>query len=249
MQIRTMERAEFFARARSGLFAALLVAACGSGSSSGGVGDAGETILSRTVTLSPETETIFVNQTLKISATLVTKTRQANGKLFTHITPDISKFDWSVLEADGGSIGANGTSGATKLYQAPAAPGVFHLQVVLKDDPSVTDTSTITVIAQPPCPTDLQAADDTPCTEEKRVCSQGDCTNKVCLFSGIDAGPPTCFTIICSEFNFGKGRWHYAAFSLDPVCAADGGTTDAGSDASGDSATDGSRADSGSDGS
>jgi hypothetical protein len=76
-----------------------------------------------------------------------------------------------VVEAGGGTIGPDGTSGMRKLYHAPDSPGVFHVQIIAKIDPSVTDTSTITVNAEPTCPTDYVAADGTPCPKEGQQCT------------------------------------------------------------------------------
>jgi hypothetical protein len=203
--------------------------ACSS-SQGGAAGDAGSTVLSSEARLSPDTASVEVNQTVVLSPDLIQKVRHPDGKIWTYSSPDISKFDWSVLEPGGGTIEADGYSGMRKLYRAPSSPGVFHVQIAYKEDPSVTDTSTITVTAQPPCPTDYQAADGTPCTAEGRQCQTGDCSNPVCLFSYADAGstPPICTMLLCES-----DQWRYARFWLDLSCAnpdaGDGGSTDAGS--------------------
>ncbi len=229
------------------------LSACSSRSRGGTYGsDAGSTVLSTVAKLSPETTTLEVNQTVKLSPVLIQKVRDASGKLWTHSYNDISKFNWSVLESGGGTIEPDGTSGMRKVYRAPGSAGVYHVQIAYTQDPGVTATSTLTVTAQPPCPTDYQGADGTACTEQGRTCESGDCANKSCLFSYADAGsaPPTC-----SELRCLSGKWHYEKFWLDPTCAnpdaGDGGSTDASTSdadaANGDAAADAS--DSGLDGS
>lgn len=124
------------------------------------------------------------------------------------------------------------------------------MQIAYTEDPSVTDTSTLTVTAQPPCPSNYPTADGTACSEAGRTCETGDCTNKTCLFSYAEAGsaPPTCSELLCQS-----GKWRYVKFWLDPVCvdpdAGDGGSADAGSDAADASNGDATASDSGQDGS
>lgn len=56
------------------------------------------------------------------------------------------KVVWSVLEAGGGRIDAEGR------YQAPASPGSYTVQVAAKEDPTVKDTLAVTVVAPPKGP-------------------------------------------------------------------------------------------------
>jgi len=48
---------------------------------------------------------------------------------------------WSVLEAGGGQIDANG------LYTAPATPGTYHVRVASLADPNKSDDATVTVLS------------------------------------------------------------------------------------------------------
>lgn len=55
------------------------------------------------------------------------------------VVPDASKVLFEVLESNGGSVDAKG------LYTAPAGPGIYHVVVKLKADPSVVGLVTIMV--------------------------------------------------------------------------------------------------------
>ena len=46
---------------------------------------------------------------------------------------------WRVVEPEGGTVTAAG------LYMAPAAPGIYHVEVKREDFPEVTATATVTV--------------------------------------------------------------------------------------------------------
>jgi len=55
------------------------------------------------------------------------------------VPPDTSLV-WSVLEPDGGSISPLG------LYQAPGAPGTYHVRVFTVTEPAYSGTATVTVV-------------------------------------------------------------------------------------------------------
>ena len=46
---------------------------------------------------------------------------------------------WRVVEPEGGTVTAAG------LYMAPAAPGIYHVEVRREDFPEVTATATVRV--------------------------------------------------------------------------------------------------------
>ncbi len=191
---------------------------CSSGSSGGGYvddggGGAGQ-VLSREADLSPDSGSVQVGHTLTMYSDLITKSRDASGKITTHVKSGIDEFDWLVLESGGGTIGPDGYSGIRKLYHPPDTPGVYHVQIVAKIDPSITDTSEITVVPAPECPTDFAAADGTSCVgyDNGQIC--GNCSDE-CQF---------CDLLVCAS-----GSWLRSEVTPSPWCF-DGGA-DAGSDA------------------
>lgn len=54
-------------------------------------------------------------------------------------------FVWKVLEANGGTLQPNGSSTLYYSYNAPTAPGVYHVLVGLKENPDIQATLAVVV--------------------------------------------------------------------------------------------------------
>jgi hypothetical protein len=62
------------------------------------------------------------------------------------ISYEAKRFTWKIEEGDqGGQLNAVTNSGTYYVYTAPATPGVYHLVLTSRQDPSTTARATITV--------------------------------------------------------------------------------------------------------
>jgi len=87
-----------------------------------------------TLALSPKTVTLAPGATQSFSAQI-------------NYEPDGPRFPrqpvtWTVAEAGGGEVTRTG------LYTAPASPGTYHVKAEREDHPGVSDTATVTVVAE-----------------------------------------------------------------------------------------------------
>lgn len=104
---------------------AFLLSACGSGG--GGDPSPSENAPgSISIQISPNAPTIQTHETLQFTATVTGSNNAA--------------VTWSLSEAEGGSISAEG------LYTAPEIPGVFHVVATSQADPSRQEIATVTVV-------------------------------------------------------------------------------------------------------
>ncbi|MCC6994059.1 MAG: hypothetical protein IT370_05460 [Deltaproteobacteria bacterium] len=89
-----------------------------------------------TIDLVPTTRQVIAGGTVDFDATITVQTSNSID-----VKGDNSVFDWSVVEAGGGTVTANG------VYTAPLTTGVFHVKATSKEHPSHSATATITVMS------------------------------------------------------------------------------------------------------
>ncbi len=130
----------------------MLLAACGGGGGGGGDDGGGASV---SVTLSPASATVSVGATQNFTASVTGSTNTA--------------VNYSVQEADGGSINSSG------VYTAPATAGSYHVIATSVADNSKSDSSTVTVVALPQI---------TSFTANASTLTSGDSTTLTAVFAG-----------------------------------------------------------------
>jgi hypothetical protein len=99
-----------------------------------------DSLASITVQMSPTSTTLATNGIFVFSAT---ETALVNGETVT--SKEYATFNWSVVEADGGSITPLPKSTVYAQYTAPSVLGTYHVIATSKKNPEKSATLTVRV--------------------------------------------------------------------------------------------------------